>query len=153
MTRRTARSPVPAVALLQQEVNDLFHRLARIDRSDRLPGSEWGPAVDVYETRDRLVVAVEVPGLPPESLRLVFRDRALVVGGERRARRAGAGVSFLCVERPQGRFERVIPIDVAVDIAHATATLESGLLTVSLPRMRERRGRETPIPIEWKQDE
>jgi HSP20 family protein len=141
------------VALLQQEVNELFHRLALVGRADRLPGSDWCPAADVYEARDRLVIVIEAPGLPPESLRVAFRERSLVVTGERRARRAGAGTSFLCLERPHGRFERTIPLDVPVDVAHARATLRGGLLTVTMPRLRERRGRETVVPIEREQDE
>ncbi len=148
MTRRPARPPVSALALLQQEVNDLFQRLSVLDRSDRLPCTEWSPAVDVFESRDRLVVVIEVPGLPPESLRVLFRERELVLAGERRARRAGTGSSFLCLERPHGRFERTIALDVPVDAARACATLAGGILTVSLPRLRERRGRETTIPIE-----
>jgi HSP20 family protein len=148
VTRRAAQPPVSALALLQQEVNDLFQRLSTLDRSEHLPGSEWSPTVDVFESKDRLVVVIEVPGLPPESLRVVFRDGELVLSGERRARRLGPGSSFLCLERPHGRFERRIPIDLPVDVARARATLASGLLAVSLPRLRERRGRETVIPIE-----
>jgi HSP20 family protein len=148
VSRRAARPPVSALALLQQEVNDLFLRLSALDRSERLPGSEWSPVADVFESKDRLVVVVEVPGLPPDSLRVVHREGELVVSGERRARRVGPGSSFLCLERPHGRFERRIPIDLPVDVGRAGATLAGGLLTVTLPRLRERRGRETVIPIE-----
>jgi len=153
LTRRSPRPPVAALALLQQEVNELFQRLALVDRAERLPGSEWCPPVDVYEAHDRLVFVMEVPGLAREALRVVFRDRELVVTGERRARRAGAGTSFLCLERPHGRFARALPLNLAVDVAHARAVLEGGLLTVTVPRLRERRGRETVVPIEREQDE
>jgi len=148
VTRRPAPPPVSALALLQQEVNELFHRLSILDRSGRPPGTEWSPAVDVFESRDHLVVVMEAPGLPPEALRVVFRDRELMLAGERRARRTGAGSTFLCLERPHGRFERAIPLDVPVDVARARATLAGGILTVSLPLVRERRGRETAVPIE-----
>jgi len=148
VSQRSSRPPASALALLQQEVNELFQRLALVDRSDRLPGSEWQPAVDVFEARDRMVVIVEVPGLVPESIKVAFRDRAVVVTGTRQAHRPGTGVSFHCLERPHGRFERVLPLDVPVDVAHARATLARGVLTVTLPRLRERRGRETVIPIE-----
>jgi HSP20 family protein len=148
VTRRPTRPPIPALALLQQEMGDLVHRLAALERADRLPGSEWSPPVDVYEARDRLVVVVEVPGLAPEFLRVAFRERELVLSGERRARRTGPGCTFLCLERPHGRFERAIPIELPVDVARARATLAGGLLTVTLPRLRERRGRETAVPIE-----
>jgi len=129
-------------------MGEIVHRLSALDRADRLPGSEWSPSVDVFEFRDRLVVVAEVPGLPPESLRVVFRERDLVLAGERRARRAGVGATFLCLERPHGRFERTIPLDVPVDVGRARATVAGGLLTVTLPRLRERRGRERVVPIE-----
>ena len=153
MTRRSSRPPVSALALLQQEVNALFQRITLLDRSDHLPGSEWCPPVDVYEARGRLVVVVEVPGLTPDSLKIAFRDHSLVVTGSRRTRRPGSGVSFQCLERPDGRFERVLPLDLPVDVAQARATLSGGLLTITLPRLRERRGRETVIPIEKERDE
>jgi len=148
VTRRAPRPPISALAILQQEMGELVHRLSVLDRADRLPGSGWSPAVDVFEARDRLVVVIEVPGLAPESLRVVFRERELVLAGERRARRPGPGTTFLCLERPHGRFERAIPIEVPVDVGRARATLAGGLLTVTLPRLRERRGRETVVPIE-----
>jgi len=56
VTRQKTRPPISALAMLQQEVNELFQRLSILDRSDRLPGSEWSPAVDVLEQRDRLLV-------------------------------------------------------------------------------------------------
>jgi HSP20 family protein len=139
---------VSPLSVLHQEMSALFQRLAVIDRSEQLPGTEWSPPVDVFEARDRLVVIVEVPGLPPEAIRVSCRERTLVVTGERRARRAAAGACFVCLERPHGRFERKISLDVPVDVAQARATLGGGLLTVTLPRLRERRGRETVIAIE-----
>ena len=145
-TRRAARPPVSAIAILQQEVNELFGRLSEIDDADRVPPGEWCPAADVYQSRDGLVVVIEAPGLEPGSLRVGLRDRSLVVSGERRPRHAHG--SFLCVERPHGRFERSIKLDGPVDVAHARATLGGGLLTVTLPLRRERRGGEILIPIE-----
>jgi HSP20 family protein len=137
-----------ALAMLQQEVNELFQRLSILDRTERLPGSEWSPAVDVFELRDRLVVIVEVPGLAPETLKVAFRDRSLLLTGDRRAPRVGSGARFHCLERPHGKFERTIPLDLPVDVVSARATLRGGILTVTLPRLRERRGRESVIPIE-----
>ncbi|HEY7513747.1 MAG TPA: hypothetical protein VIC87_04690, partial [Vicinamibacteria bacterium] len=78
MTRKTARLPVSAVSLLQREVNQLFERLSLLDRTDRPAQGEWSPSVDVYESRGRLVVVAELPGLTPESIKVVCRERELV---------------------------------------------------------------------------
>ena len=137
------------LSLLQQEVNQLFERLVLLDRSERITGGEWSSGVDVYECRGKLTVVAEVPGMGPESVRVTFRDRHLVISGERRERRPGAGASsFLCVERPQGRFTRIVVIDVPVDVHSAEARLTGGLLTVSVPRLKDRRGRATVVPVE-----
>jgi HSP20 family protein len=145
VSRRAPRPPVSAVAILQQELNELFGRLSAIDDADRVPPGEWCPAADVYESREGLVIVIEVPGLAPDSLRVALRSRHLVVTGERRPRPHG---SFLCLERPHGRFERSIKLEGPVDVSQARAALAGGLLTVTLPRRRERRGQEIVIPIE-----
>jgi HSP20 family protein len=148
VSQRAGRRPVSALALLQQEASALFQRLSLLDRGERLPGGEWCPAVDVFEAHEQLVAVVEVPGVAPESLRIAFRERVLVVSGERNACHNRAGVSFLCLERPHGRFERTIPLEGPLDVSRARATLGRGLLRVSVPRLRERRGREHVVPVE-----
>jgi HSP20 family protein len=152
LTKKAPRPPLTALSLLQREVNQLFERLAGLEGAERsLPG-EWSPSVDVYESRGRLMVVAEVPGLAAESLRVICRERELVISGERRERRPAAGIAaFLCMERPHGRFSRTIHLDLAVDLREAEARLAGGLLTVILPRLKERRGRETVIPIVWEQ--
>ncbi len=146
MTRKPVR--LTDLALLHREVNQLFERLTEFERADRAPTGAWLPAVDVYESRGRLNVVVEVPGLAPESLRVSLRDRQLVISGERRAPHTHQDpVAFLCMERPHGKFTRVIPLDVAVDARQAQAHLAKGLLTIELPRVKDRRGHETVVPI------
>ena len=145
--RRPARTTNLDLAVLQREVNMLLERLADFDRSSSGDG-EWIPGVDVYESRGKLVIAAEVPGIPAESLRISFRDRHLVITGERRERRPPASAaSFHCMERPQGRFSRTVLIDVAVNIREADATLEGGVLTIAIPRVKDQRGREIVIPV------
>ena len=105
------------------------------------------PSIDVYECRGTLVLVAEVPGLDPDSLEVSCLGRQVVIAGERRERRPGGKAAFVCMERSQGRFSRTIPLDTAVDVARAEATLARGLLTVRLPRLKERRGRRTRIPV------
>jgi len=123
--RRPARTAHLDLALLQREVHQLLERLSDMDRADPPPDGEWMPSVDVYEARGRLTIVAEVPGLNPDSLRVTFRDRHLVITGDRREKRpAGAAASFLCMERPQGRFTNLsgfwMSVDLAVDGARIT---------------------------------
>ena len=146
--RRPLRTAHLDLSLLRREVHQLLERLSDLDRAEPPSDGEWTPGIDVYECHGRLVVVAEVPGLATESLRVTFRDRHLVISGERRERRPAGPASFLCMERPQGRFTRMVALDVPVDVRAAEARLAGGLLTVSVPRLKDRRGRATVIPVQ-----
>jgi len=133
------------LAALQREIGQLFGRLSALEVEGSV--AEWMPAVDIYESRGRVVIVVEVPGLPPEALRVVWREGRLVVAGERRERHPAGAEGFLCMERPHGRFARSIEVGLAVDLQQAEARLAGGLLTISLPRLKDRRGNERVIPV------
>jgi len=150
--RRIPPDSLSDLAALQREVNQLIERLAAFERAERPEPGEWSPSVDVFDCRGCMVVVAEVPGLLPDSLHVVVRDDELVLSGERRERRAPGSAAFLCMERPQGRFVRAIPLDHALDVRGATARLARGLLTVTIPRLKERRGRETVIPVEREEE-
>ena len=135
------------LAILQREVNQLFDRLADFDRVPPTE-AEWLPAVDVYECRGRLLIVMEIPGVSPDSLRVSVRDRQLTIVGERREKRPPAVAGYLCMERPQGRFTRTVLLDVPVDIRQAEARVANGILTVTVPTVKDRRGRETVIPVQ-----
>jgi len=146
--RRAPRPSLTALSLLQKEIGQLFARMAEVEQVDRPGAGEWAPSLDVYESRGSLVITAEVAGRGPDSLKVVCREREVSVSGERREKRPPGICGFLCMERPQGRFERTIGLDAPVDVKQARATLKAGILTLTLPRLRDRRGREVEIPVE-----
>jgi HSP20 family protein len=151
--RRPARTVRLDLAVLQREVQQLLERLTDVDRADPASDGEWMPSVDVYESRGKLTIVAEVPGLNADSLRVTFRDRHLVITGERREKRPAGAASFLCMERPQGRFTRLVALDVPVDVRSAEARLSGGLLTVTVPPLKDRRGRATVIVVQREEEE
>jgi len=130
-----------------QELERLFARLG-LPHESASPAESWTPCVDVFEADGALTVVMEVPGLAPESIQVSWSSGRLTVSGDRRERRPSGAVAFLCMERPHGRFTRMVSLDVPVDARRAQARLAGGLLTILLPRLDDRRGRETVIPVE-----
>jgi HSP20 family protein len=151
--KKPSRAGHPDLALLHQELSQLIGRLVEFDRADRAGLGDWLPSVDVFECRGTLTIVIEVPGLGPESLRVACSNGQLVVSGERRERRAAGVSGFLCMERPHGRFSRTILLDSPVDVPQAAAHLEGGLLTITLPRLKDRRGREAVIAVTREEEE
>jgi len=149
MRARHKPSPVPSLALLQRGAREALARLAELGRAEPELTGEWCPDADVYECDGTIVVVVEVPGLSPQSLKVVCKERVLVVSGERQEAPGEPGErAFLCLERPRGRFVRVLRFEMPLDSAGARARLGGGLLTVTMPQLRERRGREIVIEVE-----
>src|SRR5689334_6187272 len=47
-------------------------------------GIGWGPAVDVRETEEEIVVYADLPGVEKEDIQLEVKDHTLVLSGKRK---------------------------------------------------------------------
>jgi HSP20 family protein len=107
----------------------------------------WKPPVDLCETKDAVVVKVELPGVAAEDVEVKLTTGELHVAGKKKRRGGRGATSHLCSERAYGAFERTLPLRWSVKTRGATATLSDGLLTVRLPKLAERRGEEFKIQV------
>ena len=128
------------------EVRRVYLELGRAFGSESLAG-ECSPALDVYETDDTLEITVDLPGVDASAIRVIAKGDSVLVAGEKSARRTRRESSFHLVERGYGRFARVVRLGRACDTAQAKATLVSGELRVSIPKISDRRGRSVPIAV------
>jgi HSP20 family protein len=93
------------------------------------------PNADVFidEEHRRVVAVVEVAGADPESLRIVFDERSLVIAGRRREAAPLRRSSFTQKEIAHGDFSKRIALPVAVEYERIAATYEDGFLIVVAP--------------------
>ena len=133
---------------LRSRVGRLFAALQEAAESaaPRAPG-EWAPPVDLCESESEVRVTIEVPGVRPEHIEVALTGERLRVSGRKRKAAPCADISHLCSERDYGRFTRVVRLHWPVRAAEATAELKDGVLTVRLPKLRERRGGEVKIQV------
>lgn len=120
--------------------------------SARLAGPEF-PAVNVAESEEAVTVEAELPGLAAADVEISVADGELVLTGARpevAGTEAGNGerkpaVTWHRRERGSGRFERRIPMPVAVDAARVEARLADGILTVTCPKAPEAKPRKVEV--------
>ena len=108
---------------------------------------EYHPTLDVLETSTAVEIVVDVAGVPPEAIRVLFRGDVLVVAGAKAPAAAGAATSFHLLERGYGRFARAVRLSGAFEIGQARASLADGELAIVLPKRDDRRGQAKAIPI------
>jgi len=119
---------------------------------DRLAVGGWTPNVDICETADAVTVRVELPGIEPSDIRVTIQDSTLRIQGMKREPAiALERLSYYCLERRYGKFDRQIKIDQVIDAGRARATLVNGVLTIEIPRMEDRRSVMFEIPVIKKQ--
>jgi HSP20 family protein len=90
------------------------------------------PPIDVWENDGEVIVEAELPGSRAENVNLRLEGGALVLSGALPPPAEPRG-AYLRVERPRGRFHRVIvlPAEVA---GSPRATMRGGVLQVRLPK-------------------
>jgi HSP20 family protein len=111
-------------------------------------GASWAPPVDLCETKDEIIVRVELPGISASQINVGLTSTHLRICGEKKKRAPrNRIISHLCSERSYGHFSRIVPLRWTVNVNEATAELKDGVLNVRLPKRKDRRGAEFRIQI------
>ena len=124
----TPTVPVPVFGL-RREIDRLFDDALRVGQAGR--GCDWIPAVDVRETDQELVFAVEVPGIAQNNVEVTTENGVLTIRGERaEERNEGEEGRYHLAERSYGSFIRRFQLPQGVDAEKITANVENGMLYV-----------------------
>jgi HSP20 family protein len=133
---------------VQSEMNRLFDTF--LGRGGQQGGMErvWAPAVDMYETKDELVVTAELPGLNEKDIHLSINVDMLSVRGERHwNQETKQQDTYYRTERWFGKFERTLPLPMPVQSDKVKASYRDGVLTVKLPKVEEIKPKEIKIDV------
>ena len=109
---------------------------------------EWAPSLDLSETKEALVVKLEIPGMDPADIQISLQENLLTVKGEKKQEKDEKDERFHRVERAYGAFTRTVRLPVAVDGSKVVAGFKNGLLTVTLPKTPAAKGTVIPIKAE-----
>lgn len=133
---------------LEDDLRAVFAELAAPDGPDRRGYTgECSPPLDVVDTGETVELSMDVPGVPAQAIRVVFRRDILIVAGDKVPARASGNPTFHLIEREFGRFARAVRLTGAFDIARARASLAAGELRVVIPRRADRRDQPHVIPV------
>ena len=133
---------------IQGEVNRLFETFAgRPAATSMTSDRTWMPAVDMTETADDLVLAVEIPGIREKEVSVSITGDLLSIKGERRWEQDAKDNTALHVERVYGQFERLIQLPFAVQADKVKATYRDGVLEVRMPKAEEVKPRTIKVDV------
>ena len=129
---------------IQNELNRLFGRTYAGEGGTQSSGA-WVPPLDVYETKEKFVVSVDLPGIDPGSVDVTVEDSTLTVRGEREFYRDVPEDSFHRVERRYGQFVRSLQLPPTANAEGIEANFDSGVLTIDVPKVEEAKPKKITI--------
>ncbi len=123
--------PFREIAALQNEMSRFMNGL--LEGNGRT-NQAWVPALDVWETENEVVYAVDLPGIPEEKISVELDDGALTIGGERDRTEEERDDRLYRYERRYGSFSRTVGVPQGVTEDDISAEYKHGVLEVHVKK-------------------
>jgi HSP20 family molecular chaperone IbpA len=109
-----------------------------------VPGRFYLPATDIFETDDALTVIMEMPGVEKKNVTVALEDDVLRVEGQIDFAHY-QGMEPVYTEYNVGHYARSFTLSGKIDRTAISAQLDDGVLTLSLPKVKEAQPRRITI--------
>jgi HSP20 family protein len=143
------RTQTQPMDLLDREFNRLLNRWWGGWNGAEVPETLAPYAVDVHEDADHFYVEADLPGFTKEDVDITLEDGVLSIRAqhkeETRKGDKGNGKQPLHVERRWTRFERSFTLPTAVNENAVRASLNDGVLSITLDKRDEVKPRKISI--------
>jgi HSP20 family protein len=130
--------PFNELMSLRQAMDRLFEdSFVRPSRALAAISELTAPALDVYQTSNEVVVKAALPGVKPEEVSIDITGDTLTIRGETKAEEEIKKEDYLYQERRYGAFSRTVVLPGGLKTDKAEATIEDGVLSVTIPKAEE----------------
>jgi len=116
---------------LRREMNNLFSGYGQAT------GTATYPLMNVYDSRDTIIVTAELPGITRDQVKITVADGVLTLAGETKPLAKAKGMTVVRQERSEGEFEKAFRIPTKVKQDAIAASFANGILTITLPKAEE----------------
>jgi HSP20 family protein len=128
---------------LRQAMDRLFEESFVNPRTWQFGEGQLVP-VDVFATKDDIVVQAVLPGVKPEEVEITVEGNTLSVSGDT-SHLIPERDGLLLQEIRRGRFVRTLTLPEGLEADKATATFEDGILTLRIPKAEQVKPRQIKI--------
>ena len=104
--------------------------------------ASWGgPALDIYEEGDTLIVEAPLPGLKADDIDVNVERGVLTISGKTAAESESKGRNYLVREQRAGQFSRSFQLPAVYTADPSEATYEHGILRLVFPKSEQAKPR------------
>ena len=132
---------------LREDIDRLYEEFFKDRMEDAESLSKVPTRVNIEETKDAYIVTAELPGLKKSDVKITFQDNQLTISGEKKEDADVKNRTFHRYERQFGSFSRTFSIPNLIQADKISASMEDGVLKVTLPKAEEAKPREIKIEV------
>ncbi|EOY07354.1 HSP20-like chaperones superfamily protein [Theobroma cacao] len=104
--------------------------------------------IDWKETPEAHVIRADLPGLKKEEVKVEIEEgRVLQLSGERSVEKEDKNEKWHRIERGRGKFLRRFRLPENAKVDEVKATMENGVLTMTMPKVEEKKTKLKSIDI------
>jgi len=108
-------------------------------------GTQFAPACDIEEEENHFLLALEMPGISKDDLKIEVIENQIVISGERRNERKNKENGAWYSERQYGKVSRSFNIPTGVDAEKIEANYQDGILRLIIPKVESIKPRQIKI--------
>ncbi len=127
-------APMPEESLAEEMAEEQPEQADEWEEDEAVPGQL---AVDVFETKEKLVVKARTAGVNKSELDVSIADNTLSIRGTLSAGEESGVENYFVQECYWGEFSRSIALPVPVKEDAIEAVLKDGVLTVSFTKLKQ----------------
>ena len=140
----TRFEPWGLVDMLHRDLDRLAARHIPAGDSDSAV-TDWVPAVDIIEEKDRFLLRADVPGVDPSDIEVSMDAGVLSIAGQRLQESRSEDAGLQRMERVSGRFFRRFSLPDTADAENIKAQCRNGILEMSIPKQPEVQARRIEV--------
>ncbi len=106
------------------------------------------PNVDMFSTAKELIIEVEIPGVRKDDIEVLLHKNSVTIKALKYDCFDEDKINYVCMERVFGRIFRSIEVPFPVDTAKIKAIYKSGILTIVIPKVEDKRSKTRRVAIE-----
>lgn len=104
---------------------------------DIFSGSNFTPAVDIYQDKDNVIVETPLAGIDPEKVDVSIENDVLTISGHTEEKQEVKREDYYRKEIREGSFMRSVILPMPVKAESAEASSEKGMLKIVIPKAEE----------------
>lgn len=140
-------SPKSPGETIQFLMENMLEGIEEGGRSKEMGALHQAPHVDIFSTKEELVIEVDLPGVKADEINISLDREQMNIHAAKYECFDDDKINYICMERAFGKIARTIHIPLPVNSSKVKATYDKGILTIRMPRIEDKRGKAKKIPV------